>query len=470
MSYLTKKSFESVREAGNTSGLAKTLTAYDLVLLGLGGIIGTGIFALTGFVAAKYSGPAVMVSYAIAGIVCIFVALAYTELASFLPTSGSVYTYSYVAFGELFAWLVGGVMILELSVAASAVATTWSGYAVSILKAGGVDIPAAYTAGPLNGGIINLPAVLIVAFVAFLLYRGTRDSKRVNTILVFIKMAAIAVFIFVALPHFEITNWDNFMPYGFDDVLLGSSILFFAFTGFGALATAAEECKNPKRDLTIGIIGSLVLSTVLYIIVGGLATGIVSFELLDNNQPLAHALAVNNSKIGSTIVATGAICGMTTVIMMNIYAQSRIFYVMARDGLVPKCFAKIHPKHDSPYINILIFSGLIAILAGLVPLEVIAKMSSMGALIDYIIIMMVVMLFRVKMPEVVRSFKCPALFIVAPVGLIACVYLLFKQIISKEGELMFTGELLIYWFIIVFAVYIIRTSLIKNKKLVNESL
>ena len=468
MSYLTKKSFESVRDAGNTSGLAKTLTAYDLVLLGLGGIIGTGIFALTGFVAAKYSGPAVMLSYAIAGVVCIFVALAYTELASFLPTSGSVYTYSYVAFGQLFAWLVGGAMVLELSVAASAVATAWSGYAVSILEAGRVHIPVAYTAGPLNGGIVNFPAILIVAFVAFLLYRGTKDSKRVNAILVFIKMAASAVFVFVAAPHFEITNWDNFMPYGFDDVLLGSSILFFAFTGFGALATAAEECKNPKRDLTIGIIGSLVLSTVLYIIVGGLATGIVSFELLDNSQPLAHALAVNNSKIGSAIVATGAICGMTTVIMMNIYAQSRIFYVMARDGLVSKHFAKIHPKYDSPYISVLIFSGLIAILAGLVPLEVIAKMSSMGALIDYIVIMMVVMLFRIKMPDVVRSFKCPALFVIAPVGLLACVYLLFKQIISKEGELMFTGELLIYWFIVVFIVYVIKTSFLKLSKYLSK--
>ena len=360
-------------------------------------------------------------------------------------------------------------MVLELSVAASAVATAWSGYAVSILKAGGVNIPIEYTAGPLNGGIVNFPAMLIVAFVAFLLYRGTRDSKRVNAILVFVKMAAIGIFVFVAAPHFEITNWDNFMPYGFDDVLLGSSILFFAFTGFGALATAAEECKNPKRDLTIGIIGSLTLSTFLYIIVGGLATGIVSFELLDNSQPLAHALAVNNSKIGSAIVATGAVAGMTTVIMMNIYAQSRIFYVMARDGLVPKYFAKIHPKHDSPYVSVIIFSVLIAILAGLVPLEVIAKMSSMGALIDYIVIMMVVMLFRVKMPDVARSFKCPILFIIAPVGLLACVYLLFKQIISKEGDLMLTGELFIYWFIAIFALYVLRMVIFRGNSEASSS-
>lgn len=468
MSYFTKKSFESVKKAGTTSGLAKTLTAYDLVLLGLGGIIGTGIFALTGFVAAKYSGPAVMLSYAIAGIVCIFVALAYTELASFLPTSGSVYTYSYVAFGEVFAWLVGGVMILELSVAASAVAIAWSGYAISILKSAGINVPITFSAGPLNGGIINIPAILIVGFVSFLLYRGTRDSKRVNAILVFIKMAAIAIFIFVAAPNFDAKNWDNFMPHGVHNVLIGSSILFFALTGFASLATAAEECKNPKRDLTIGIIGSLGLSTILYIIVGGLLTGIVSYEQLDNSQPLAHALSLNGSNVGSAIVASGAIFGMTTVIMMNIYAQSRIFYVMARDGLLPKFFAKIHPRYESPYISVLILSAAIAILAGLVPLEVIAQLSSMGALLDYIIIMLVVMLFRVKMPNVERAFKCPALFIIAPVGLVACLGLLSTQIISKEGALMLTGELIIYWFGAVFLLYVVRNFFVKAKKTIEE--
>lgn len=464
MNFFKKKSFESVKEAGNTSGLVKTLTAFDLVLLGLGGIIGTGIFTLTGFVAAKYSGPAVMVSYAIAGVVCIFVALAYTELASFLPTSGSVYTYSYVAFGEIIAWLVSGIMILELSVAASTVAVGWSGYAVSILKAAGINVPVEYTAGPLNGGIINFPAMLIVAFVAFLLYRGTRDSKRVNAILVFVKMIAIGIFIFVAAPHFDATNWQNFMPYGYHHVLIGASTLFFAFTGFGLLATAAEECKNPKRDLIVGIIGSLGLSTILYIIVGGLATGIVSYEMLDNSQPLAHALSVNNSNVGSAIVATGAIFGMTTVIMMNIYAQSRIFYVMSRDGLMPKYFAKLHPKYDSPYISVVILSSLIAILAGLVPLDVIAQMSSMGALLDYMVIMMVVMIFRFKIPNADRPFKCPALFVIAPIGLISCVGLLFTQIISKEGGLLLTGELLIYWFIALFVLYLLKVLFFNKRK------
>lgn len=462
MSFFKKKSFESVREGGANSGLAKTLTAFDLVLLGLGGIIGTGIFALTGFVAAKYAGPAVMVSYAIAGATCILVALAYTELAAFLPTSGSVYTYTYVAFGEVFAWLISGALVLEISVAASAVATTWSGYAVSILEAGDIHIPKIYTSVPTEGGVANFPAMFIVAFVGFLLYRGTKDSKRVNAILVLLKMLAIGVFIFVAAPDFDAKNWDNFMPFGFDDVLLGSSILFFAFCGFGLLATAAEECKNPKRDLMIGIIGSLSLSTILYIVVGGLATGIVSFEVLDNSRPLAHALAVNGSGIGSAIVATGAVCGMTTVIMMNIYAQSRIFYVMARDGLVPKYFAKLHPKYDSPYITIVIFSTLIAIMAGLCPLETVAKMAAMGSLIDYIVIMIIVMLFRFTMPHVARPFKCPALFVIAPIGLLACIYLLSKQIISKDGELMLTGELLIYWTLAMFVLYVINKMVRKN--------
>lgn len=462
MSFFKKKSFESVKEGGANSGLAKTLTAFDLVLLGLGGIIGTGVFAYTGIIAAQHSGPAVMVSYGIAGAICILVALAYTELATLLPTSGSVYTYTYVAFGEVFAWLISAALIFEITFAASAVASSWSGYAVSILESGGIHIPKMYSAAPSDGGMINLPAMLIVAFVGFLLYRGTKDSKRVNAILVILKMAAIAVFIFVAAPHFDATNWDNFMPYGFDEVLFGSSILFFAFCGFGLLATSAEECKNPKRDLMIGIIGSLTLSTIIYIIVGGLLTGIVSFEVLNNAHPLAHALALNGSSIGSAIVATGAVCGMTTVIMMNIYAQSRIFYAMARDGLMPKYFAKLHPKYDSPYISIIILSTAIAIMAGLCPLKTMGQLASMGSLIDYMVIMLIVMMFRLKMPNATRTFTCPALFLVAPIGFLASTYLLFKQIISTNGELLITGEFLIYWTIAMFVLYVINKMVRKN--------
>lgn len=463
MSFFKKKSFESVKESGASSGLAKTLTALDLIMLGLGGIIGTGVFAYTGLVAAQHAGPAVMVSYAIAGVTCIFVALAYTELATLLPTSGSVYTYSYVAFGEIIAWLVGAILVFEITIAAGAVASSWSGYAVSILESGGVHIPIEYTKAPSEGGIMNLPAMLIIAFVGFLLYRGTKDSKRVNAILVIIKMTVIGVFIFVAAPHFDAANWSNFMPFGFDDVLIGASILFFAFCGFGLLATSAEECKNPKRDLMIGIVGSLSLSTVVYIIVGGLLTGIVSYEVLDNAYSLAHALSLNGSGIGSAIVATGAVCGMTTVIMMNIYAQSRIFYAMARDGLMPKCFAKLHPKYDSPYISIIILSIIIAIMAALCPLKTMGQLASMGSLIDYIVIMVIVMVFRLKMPDAVRTFKCPALFVIAPIAFCACVYLLSKQVISKEGwHLLPTGEMLIYWMVAALVIYAISKMLRKS--------
>lgn len=463
MSFLTRKSFESIKELGKTSALSKTLGAFDLVLLGLGAIIGTGVFVMTGIVAATYSGPAVMLSYAIAGITCIFVALAYTELATMLPTSGSIYTYAYVAFGEIFAWLIGSVIVLELGFAAGAVAAGWSGYVQAILSAGGIYLPNALTAVPANGGIINLPAFLIVVFISFILYLGTKDSKRLNAILVFIKMAAIFAFIVYATPHFNATNWQNFLPFGFNNMLVGASILFIAMTGFGTIAATAEECKNPNRDLMIGIIGSLVISTIVYVIIAGLATGIASFDQLNNDQPLAYALSLNNSNIGSAIVATGAVAGMTTVLMMNIYGTSRIFYVIARDGLLPKSFAKLHPKYDSPYITILLFSALAAILGGFCPTAILVQLSSMGALIDYTAIAIIVMLFRIKMPGATRPFKCPAAFIIIPFVLVACLYLLVIQIVDGEFNLMTAGKMLIYWFVAMFVLYIFRSFFIKGE-------
>ncbi|MFU7502812.1 MAG: amino acid permease [Candidatus Tisiphia sp.] len=463
MSFLTRKSFESIKELGKTSGLSKTLGAFDLVLLGLGAIIGTGVFVMTGIVAATYSGPAVMLSYAIAGITCIFVALAYTELATMLPTSGSVYTYAYVAFGEIFAWLIGSVIVLELGFAAGAVAAGWSGYVQAILSAGGIYLPKALTAVPANGGIINLPAFLIVVFISFILYLGTKDSKKLNALLVFVKMAAIFAFIIYAAPHFNATNWQNFLPFGFSNMLVGASILFFAMTGFGTIAATAEECKNPNRDLMIGIIGSLVISTIVYVIIAGLATSIASFDQLNNDQPLAYALSLNNSNIGSAIVATGAVAGMTTVLMMNIYGTSRIFYVIARDGLLPKSFAKLHPKYDSPYITILLFSALAAILGGFCPTAILVQLSSMGALIDYTAVAIIVMLFRIKMPDATRPFKCPAAFIIIPFVLVACLYLLVIQIVDGEINLMIAGKALICWFVAMFVLYIFRSFFIKRE-------
>ena len=462
--FLKKKSFDSVKQVGNASGLDKSLTALDLILLGLGAIVGTGVFALTGMVAAKYSGPAVTVSYAIAGFTCIFVALAYTELATMLPTSGSIYTYSYVAFGEVVAWLVGGLIIVEFGFAASAVSGSWSAYIQGIFDSAGFSIPHMLGHSPAEGGIINLPALLIVLFVGFMLYRGTKESKKLNNILVGIKMTAIFIFVFFAAPHFDATNWENFMPHGIDDVLFGSSILFFAFTGFGILASAAEECKNPKKDLTIGIIGSLVLATIVYIVVAAVLTGIVPFAELDNARPLAYALNKHGNNIGSTLVATGAVAGMTTVIMVNIYGQSRIFYVIARDGLLPKFLAKIHHKYDSPHITIGIFTLIIGLIGAFIPYSILAQLASMAALTDYVLVAIIVMVFRFKYPKVERPFKCPAVFFIAPIALVASFYLLFKQILGKDGNMLITGEIFIYWFIIMFILYVIKSSLTKTKK------
>jgi APA family basic amino acid/polyamine antiporter len=455
MRFFKQKSFESVKEVGAVSRLNKTLGAFDLILFGLGGIIGTGVFVLTGLVAAKYSGPAVTISYIIASVTCVFVALAYTELATMLPTSGSVYTYSYVAFGEVFAWLIGGTVIFELCLGAAAVSAGWSGYIQSIFKVSGFVIPEILGKVPADGGIINLPVLCIVAFVGFTLYLGNKDSKKINAILVFVKMGVIFVFILFAVPHFDTKHWIEFMPFGFDNVVVGASILFFAFTGFGTIAAAAEECREPQHDLVIGIIGSLVIATAIYVLVGGLATGIINFSELNNPQPLAYALAVNNSNLGSAIVATGAVCGMTTVIMMNIYGISRIFYVIARDGLLPKALARLHPKYDSPYITIIIFSIITALLGALCPFQLLGQLSSMGALIDYMTIVSVAILFRFKLPDVIRSFKCPAIFIVVPVAFIAAGYLLLKQVFDNDGNLLITGKLVIYWLSAIFVLYVI---------------
>ena len=458
MRFLQRKSFDSViKEVQKSHALEKTLTGFDLILLGLGFIVGTGVFVLTGMVAANYAGPAVTLSYAIAGLVCVFVALSYTELAVMLPSSGSIYSYSYVAFGELAAWMMGGMILLNLGVGAAVVAGGWSAYMVELLKSGGVFLPDAYINVPENGGIINLPAVLITLFIGVVLHLGTKDSKMLNTVLVVIKMAAIFVFVIVAAPHFDAKNWEVFMPYGFDDVLFGSSVLFFAFTGFGGLSAAAEECKNPKKDLIVGIIGSLLLSTIVYVIVAGLLTGIVPYDTLGNAHPMSHALSANGSTIGTAIVTVGAIAGMTTVILMQLFTTTRIFYVMSRDGLIPGYFNKVHKKFHSPYRTIWVLVAAVALVTGFCDFKLLAKVSSMGALIEYIMVMMIVLLFRFTLPHIERTFKCPAVFVIAPLGLLSCIYLVYIQIIGKNGEVLETGKVLGCWIAGAAALYVLRS-------------
>jgi len=263
MNFFKKKTFEEVKESAASSALVKSLGAFDLVMIGLGAIVGSGVFALSGQIAAQYSGPAIMISFAIAGFTCIFVALVYSELATMLPVSGGVYSYTYVAYGELFAWLVAGLLIIEFIFSAATVAAGWSGYVVNLLENGGIIVPDLITKVPSDGGLVNLPAILVLSFIGYVLYKGTSDSKKLNVILVFIKLAAIGLFIFLAVPHFNSENLTPFNPFGLSKVMTGSSILFFAYTGFSGIAAAAEECKNPSRDLKIGIIGSISLSVIL---------------------------------------------------------------------------------------------------------------------------------------------------------------------------------------------------------------
>jgi APA family basic amino acid/polyamine antiporter len=454
MSIFRKKDFNSVKEAGANSKLAKTLTAFDLVMLGLGGIIGAGLFAYTGLIAAEHSGPAVMISYMIAGTTCLFVALTYTELASMLPTSGSIYTYSFVAFGELAAWMAGGIIILEFTVSGAAVAKAWSSYMRTLLHEAGYTIPEALSKIPSEGGMVDILAVLIVAIVTAILYKGTKDSKRINTLLVFIKLFVIALFIILAVPSFDIKNWSDFMPYGFNDVFLGASVLFFAFTGFGAIAASAEECKNPERDITIGLIGSVILSTFIYVIASGLLTGIVSYKVLNNPSSFAYALSLNGKEIGSAIVAAGAICGLTTVIMANLYVQSRIAFAMSRDGLYPKFFADVHEKYSNPHKALIFFAVITALVAAFSPFGVLGELPSMAALTDFMIISIIVLLFRVRYADVKRPFKCPAIYIVAPIAIGMCLYLISAQI-YHEGQFLIQGKLFFIFFAVNFIAYFV---------------
>lgn len=456
-----KKSFESVIEdTKQKTGLEKNLNGFDLIFLGLGIIVGTGIFALTGMVAADHAGPAVILSFAISGITCIFVALTYVELATLMPTSGAVYSYAYVAFGEIFAWIIISSLILELGIGAATVAGSWSYYMINLLESGGINFPEELKHGPTCGGIINLPAIIITLIVGYFLYLGTKESKVLNTILVVLKMGALLAFCLIAAPHFDGSNFENFMPNGFDEVLVGSSILFFAFMGFGGLAATAEECKNPKKDLTIGIIGSLILATIIYILVSGLVIALAPYDQLGGDS-LAYVLKKHGSHYGNAIVTTGAVTGMVSVLLMYLYSLARILYVASRDGLFPRKFASIHKKHHTPHITILILVITTSILSGFCEFKLLAKMASIGALFEYSGAIAISMYLRYKMPELQRKFKCPAIFIIGPIGLCATLYLLSKQIIDMNGNLLQTGWIALYWLVAVIILYFIRLAYLK---------
>jgi APA family basic amino acid/polyamine antiporter len=429
-----KKNINFIRDASNHTKLKKSLTAFDLLFIGLGAVIGTGVFVLTGVNAAVASGPAVFISFGIAGITCIFVALAYTEVAAAIPSSGGSYTYAYVALGELVAWLVGWCVIIQIGFGSTTVASGWSGYIVGVLNQMDIYPPEMLIKTPFEGGIIDLPAFLICILLTGVVYRGTHESSMLNNILVFVKLGAILVFITMSSGHFDVKNWGSnmkeFMPFGFKGITLASGALFLAYTGFDVVANASEESTNPERDVTIGLIGSIIISIVVYVLVSGLLTGIAPYADLNNKEPLAYALKINGSNISGTVVALGGIIGMTTVILVQIFGLSRVFMAMSRDGLFPACFNKIHSKYSTPYIGTLIVGFGMALVSGLVPIKMMGDLASLATLLVLSTIAIAALKLRKSRPTMRRPFKCPALPVIAPLALLLCGYLAFNLLMD----------------------------------------
>ena len=424
MDLFRRKSIDELQAAAAASGMLKNLAAVDLLMLGIGAVIGTGIFVLTGVAAAKFAGPAVPLSFILSGLTCALAGLAYAEFASIVPASGSAYTYAYASLGEFIAFIVGWNLILEYTVTSSAVAVGWSGYVVGLFASAGLVLPHELVVAPAEGGIFNLPAVLITLFLSFLLVRGTKESVKLNRILVFVKLAAIFLFLVLAAPHVDATNWEPFLPFGYSGIVSGAAIVFFAYIGFDAVATTAEECRNAARDLPVGIIGSLFICTLLYAVVAAVLTGVVPYSMLDTAEPVAFALRHIGYNVGSAIVAVGAICGITTVLLVLLYGQARIFFAMSRDGMVPANVCKIHRRFHTPYRVTILGAIFVSAIAGVFPIGMIAEMANIGTLSAFLIASIGVMVLRKTEPDLKRNFKCPAVWLIAPLAVLSCGYLM----------------------------------------------
>jgi basic amino acid/polyamine antiporter, APA family len=415
-----------IADCNADTGLKRALTAFDLTLLGIGAIIGAGIFVLTGIAAATKAGPAIVISYVVAGGVCALAALSYAELAAAVGGSGSAYGYAYAGLGELIAWIIGWALMLEYGVAVSAVAIGWSGYFNNAMQAIGLPVPAIVATAPHvgQGGLVNLPAMGIIAALTGLLCIGVTASKWVNTAAVLIKLAVVILFIFVAAGHVKASNWNDFMPFGFDGVMNGASLIFFAYIGFDAVSTAAEEARNPQRDLPIGIIASLAICTVLYIIVAGLLTGVAHYSTLNNPSPVAQAMLDLGLTWFAGLIAFGAIAGLTTVMLVVFYGQTRILLAMSRDGLLPRFFSRINPGTKTP-IPVILFTGtILSIIAGFAPIGRVAEMANIGTLAAFVAVCIGVIVLRKKRPDLHRPFKTPFMPVVPILGVLGCLWLM----------------------------------------------
>jgi basic amino acid/polyamine antiporter, APA family len=409
--------------------LKRCLSAWDLAFLGVGAIIGTGIFVLTGIAAATQAGPAVVLSFVISGIACVFAALSYAELSAAVGGCGSAYGYTYAAFGELFAFIIGWDLLLEYGISVAAVANGWSGYLNKALTAIDIPLPEALTKAPKLGGIINLPASLIILVLMFLLIIGVKQSAKANNAMVIVKLITISIFVGVAVFNVNPENWHPFMPFGWFNtlpdgkttgVLAGASLVFFAYVGFDAVSTAAEEAQNPQRDLPFGIITSLAFCTLIYILVAGLLTGIVHYSELNVSSPVAHALSLIGFSWASALISTGVIAGLTTVMLVLYYGLTRIIFAMSRDGLLSPFFSKVNPTTQTP-IRIIVLCGIImSLVAGLMPLGDLAELVNIGTLAAFTFVCLGVIILRITQPDMVRPFRSPFSPLFPVLGMLSC--------------------------------------------------
>ncbi len=468
--FRTKPIGQLLAEASDKDhGLKRALGGTSLVFLGIGAIIGTGIFVLTGTVAANYAGPALVLSFLISALGCVFAGLCYAEFASMIPISGSAYTYSYATLGEFVAWIIGWDLILEYLFASSTVAVGWSGYMVSFLNDYGIHIPDALCNAPidhikgqgwmLTGSIINFPAVFIIALLSTLLVIGIKESAKFNNIIVAIKVIVILLFIGFGLSYIDTSNWTPFIPpnttgefgnFGITGVLRGAAVIFFAYIGFDAVSTAAQEAKNPQRDMPIGILGSLLICTVLYVLVSGVITGIEHYSNLNVPAPLALAIDKTGEALKwlRPLIKLGAIAGLSSVILVMLMGQPRIFYTMANDGLLPKSFSKVHPRFRTPYITTIVTGIVACFIAGLLPIHILSELVSIGTLLAFTIVCISVIILRKKRPDVARPFRTPWVPWIPLAGAAVCLLQMFSLPWETWERLLIwmAAGLLIYFF------------------------
>ncbi|AZV57294.1 amino acid permease [Clostridium sp. AWRP] len=464
--FRTKPIESLLAETKGKDGLSKVLGSFELTMLGIGAIIGTGIFVLTGIAAANYSGPALVISFIIAGLACGFAALCYAEIAAMVPVAGSAYTYGYAALGEFWAWIIGWDLILEYAFAIGTVAIGWSGYFTSIVADLGLKLPTAITKAPFEGGLINLPAVAILVIITGILVAGVKQSATTNNIIVAIKLAVVLLFIVLGVSHVNTANWHPFMPYGWKGVFSGASVIFFAYIGFDAVSTAAEEVRNPQKDLPRGIIASLIICTVLYIVVSAILTGMVPYlKFKETAAPVAFALQQVGINWGSALVSVGAICGLTSVLIVMMFGQTRILFAMSRDGLLPRVFGHVDQRFHTPVKSTLLVGIITMIVAGFTPIGIVSELTNVGTLAAFIIVSASVIVLRKKEPDRPRTFKVPFSPITPLLAMAACTFLIIN--LQKVTLVRFAVWLVIG--LILYFVYGYKHSTVNGDNSIDES-